>query len=54
MVISRFWRVKEASLAFFDGVPVDEQKIESRLLKRFSRGQGVVAGDLRPPYVVAN
>ena len=46
MAISRFWRVKEASLTFFDGVPVDGQKIESRLLKRFSRGQGVVVGDL--------
>ena len=46
MAISRFWRVKEASLTFFDGVPVDVQKIESRFLKRFSRGQGVVVGDL--------
>lgn len=48
MAISRFWRFKESSITFFEGVPSDIQKVDPKLFKRVSPGHAILVGDLNP------
>jgi hypothetical protein len=48
VAISRFWRFKESSITFFEGVPSDIQKVDPKLFMRVSPGHAILVGDLNP------
>lgn len=48
MAISRFWRSKESALTFFEGVPSDIQKVDTKFLKRVTPGHAILVGELNP------
>jgi hypothetical protein len=45
---SRFWRSKESALTFFEGVPSDIQKVDTKFLKRVGPGHAILVGELNP------